>query len=261
MRNNFIFFIVMTLICLEVSSQQKRVVITGQISSDSIALGNIHIINKTSKKATISDVNGSFRIFVKEHDELLISGIQFNDEVITINKLNINTLKLFISLKKKINSLDEVTIIKQNSTAENLGLPNAGKKPLNKLESKLNYHTKSSIARVFLGILLNEKGSINDIYYITSGKRKKDRRLKNLRDKDRLILYQLEQIQAIKKHFKEAFFTKTLKLPTKEIDYFIKFCDSKNNVIYLFSKKQNLDIIDIFIQQSETYLKELKDEK
>ena len=51
-----------------------------------------------------------------------------------------------------------------------------------------------------------------------------------------------------------------LKIPKNEIDYFIEYC-IPNGIIDLYIKERNLEIIDIFIKESETYLKELKNEE
>jgi len=259
-KNRLILFVSAIFVCFKVSSQQKRVIITGQISSDSIALENIHIINKTSKKATISNKKGVFKIAVKENDELFISSLQFKDKLIVIKKLNINTLSISFVLSKSVNTLDEVTIKKRKSTAENLNLPNADKKPLNKIERSLNAHTKSSLPIAAIAALLNKRGGINDMIYIVSGKRRKDRKLNELRERDAFEKNQLLKSQKIRAHLKDPFFTQTLKIPSKNIDAFIMYCISKGAADKYFDGNE-IEAIDMIIALSEVYLKELKNEK
>ena len=253
--------LVIILLAFKSYAQEKSVTIVGNIISDSTSVESIHIINKTTKKATTSDFKGRFRMPVKVNDTLLFSAIQFENKIIIINKVHIKNLSIIVSIKSAVNQLSEVKIQKSKNIAGSLGLPNADKKPLNKLESRLNYHSKASMARVLLGILLSEKGNINDIYYITSGKRKKDRRLTKLIETDEFNLYQSQQIQEIRKHYKDVFFTETLKLPKEEIDFFIKYCDTKEDVIYLFSKNRDLEVVDIFIKESKPYLKLVENEE
>ncbi len=260
MKSNLILYFFVTLICFEVSAQQERVLISGEISSESNALENIHIINKTSKKATTSDKNGVFKIRVKEGDELLISAIQFKNEIIIINSLNIKLLTIKIILEKEVNSLDEVTIEKRRNMAGDLGLPNAGKKPLTKLESRLNAHTKASLPVAVLLTLIGGAGGIDNLYYIISGDRKKDRKLTNLLQKDKNEAFKKEQRQNIRARLTDAFFINTLKIPVQEIDDFIQYCDSKN-IDYLLSKNRTLEVIDVFIKESPNFLKSLNDKK
>ena len=137
--------------------------------------------------------------------------------------------------------------------AKVLGLPNAGKKPLTKIESRLNYHTKASLPIAILAALLNKSGGINDIFYIASGNRKKDRKLQKLIDIDKISIQTEKDIQQIRIHFKNKFFNERLKIPIDEIDSFIRYC-LKNDIINLFYKEMYVEIIDIFIAESKNYL-------
>ena len=256
MRTNFILLFT-TLACLKISAQDQRVMIDGQISNDSIPLENIHIINKNSRKATISDKDGMFRIPVKENDELLISSIQFKNKVIIVNNFNIKRLNIKIILEKEIKSLDEVTLEKRRNIAGDLGLPNADKKPLTKLESRLNAHTKASLPVAVLLTLIGGAGGIDNLYYIISGNRKKDRKLTALLENDKFESFQQQQLQNIRIRLKDVFFIETLKMPKEEIDSFIKYCDTQD-IFYLFSKNRTLEVIDILIKESKPYLKSLE---
>ncbi len=260
MKDSSLLFVSILFMCIQVSAQQERILVSGQILNDSIPLENIHIINKTSKKAVISGKKGIFKIRVKENDELFISSLQFKDKITIIKDINIKTLKLIIKLEKSINTLDEVTVIKTKSTAENLGLPNADKKPLNKIEGNLNAHTKSNLPISVLATLLNKRGGINDLIYIVSGKRKKDRKLNQLLQRDAFEKNQLLKVQGIRAYLSDSFFIETLKIPSQNIDDFIMYCISqKTSAAYL--NKSELEAIEFMILHSEGYLKELKDEK
>lgn len=252
--------LVVILLAFKSYAQNKRIIIQGLIASDSSAVENIHIINSTTKKATISDFKGRFRISVKENDTITFSAVQFENKVINITKNHIKNLSIFVSIKSAVNELSEVLIEKSENIAGSLGLPNADKKPLNKLENRLNYHTKASLPLAILAVLLNKRGTISDMYYIISGKRKKDRKLTKLLEDDEYNLYTQQEIQKIRVHFKDVFFTETLKIPKQEIDYFIKYCTTKN-IIYLFNKNRTLEVIDVFIKESKPFLKKLENEE
>ena len=252
--------LVIILLAFKSYTQEKRIVIQGLIVSDSSALENIHIINSTTKKATISDSKGRFRISVKENDTITFSAVQFENKVIVITKKHIKNLSIFVSIKSAINQLSEVFIEKSENIAGSLGLPNADKKPLNKVENRLNYHTKASLPLAILATLLNKKGGIDDMFYIISGNRKKDRKLTKLREEDTYNVYTQQEIQKIRVHFKDVFFTETLKIPKQEIDYFIKYCTTKN-IIYLFNKNRTLEVIDVLINESKPFLKKLENEE
>jgi len=243
------------LVHLTIAGQTERRVISGKVTSDSLAVESIHIINKTSRKATISDRNGIFQIPVRVNDILLISSVEFKNQEIKVNELNINTLKIIIKLEKEITSLDEVIVRKPKNIATELGLPNAGKKPLTKLESRLNYHTKASVPIAILTTLIGKAGGLEDLYYIFSGNRKKDRKLSKLLEQDKLDAFQQQQLENIRVRLTDAFFVETLKIPKEEIDTFITYCDAQD-IFYLLSKDKTLEVIDIFVKESQGYLEQ-----
>ena len=65
-------------------------------------------------------------------------------------KLLKNAQLIIINFKLKINNLNEVIVKKSANMAKALSLPNADKKPLTKIENKLNYHNKPSVPILLL---------------------------------------------------------------------------------------------------------------
>jgi len=240
--------------------QAERVTIKGLILSDSTFVENIHIINKNSRKATISNKYGQFQIPVKENDTLLFSAIQYRSKIFIIKQeVLMSTKFIVINLNPKINKLNEVIVKKSPNMARALDLPNAGKKPLTKIESRLNYHSKASVPIVILATLLGQRGGLEDIFYIVSGDRKRDRKLQQLIDQDKFTIQTEKDIQKIRVHFKDKFFNEIINIPAEEIDIFIKYC-LKKDIINLFYKEMYIEIIDIFIIESKTYLKKIGNE-
>ena len=258
MKNN-VYLILILLFSINVFTQNDRTVITGIIIADSSIVKDVHIINKISNKATVSNKFGEFQIPVKVGDILIFSAVQFESKQLIINRKHLEKLLITIQLKLKINKIDEVVVQKPKNIAKELGLPNAGKKPLNRLENRLNSHTKAIVPLAILGTLLGQAGGIDNLYYIFSGNRKRDRKLKKLIDNDAFNFQKQKDIQKIRTHFKDDFFTQTLKIPEKEINYFIDYCISKD-IVNLYNKQRILVITDIFIKESTVYLKKLEND-
>jgi len=242
---------------IQTQAQEKRVIISGRIISDSQSAENIHIHNKNSKKGAVSYSQGEFSIPVKENDTLVFSGIQFYKKEIRITKEVIENKIISVKLFQKINELDEVEIDKSVNMAIALKLPNANKKPLNKLDGRLNYYSQQSVPIVILASLLGQQGGIEDLYNIISGNRKKDRKLKGLIDQDKLNVYNQEMIVRIRFYFEDDFFIHTLKIPTESINEFIEFC-IKRDIINLFNKERILEVTDTLIVESKSFLKIIK---
>ena len=257
MKNKLLFFII--ILSIKSYSQDKRQLILGKIKSNSLPIENVHIINKNSSKATISNQFGEFQIPVKVNDKLIFSAIQFQKKEVLITSFDLDKKSIFISLKSKINRLSEVTIQKPENMAMGLNLPNAGKKPLTILESRLNYYSQKSVPIVILGALLGQQGGIDNLHYVFSGKRKRDRKLTKLIDEDKLRDYNQKEIQKIRLHFKDDFFIKTLHIPKEKINEFLE-SSIKHDLINMFNNKRIIEVIDILIKDSKRYLQKMEDD-
>ena len=253
MKQLYIF--ISFILSIQLYAQKERQIVNGIVSSDSLTIENVHIINKSSNRGTISNKFGEFKIHVKENDTLFFSNIQFENKTVITNKNHLKNNLISIQLFQRTNKLKEVVVMQPNNMAKSLGLPNADKIPLNKLERNLNYYSQESVAVVILATLLGQQGGINDIYNIISGNRKRDRKLKKLIDEDKKLEFNQEYIQIIRNHFKEDFFIYTLKIPKENIDDFLHFCLPKGTV-FLFEKQRYLEVVDIFIQSKSEYLKQ-----
>ena len=248
-----IYLILLLLATIKINAQEVRKIISGKVQFNSIGIENVHIINKTSNRGTISNKNGTFKITVKENDTIHFSDIQFKTKTVIITKQDLQTGSVKISLFHKTNELEEIVIVKQKNMAVGLGLPNAGKNPLNKLERNLNAYSQASLPIVILATLLGQQGGIDDIYNIVSGNRKRDRKLKKLVDDDRDYELKQENIQIIREHFTDDFFIYTMQIEKGHIDNFIDFCIPKE-IGELYKKQRYLEVMDIFIQNKENYL-------
>lgn len=250
MKKFYLFpFLIFT---LSLFGQVDRILISGVVKSNSLPLVNVHVINLSSNKGSLSNQNGEFKISVKENDTLIFSNIQYavKELIITNEIINKNLLPIF--LKIKINELDEVIVEESKNIAKALQLPNAGKKPLDKLERNLNHYSQANVPIVILATLLGQRGGIDDIYNIISGNRKKDRKLKELLEEDIKSEVNREYIQKIRNHFQDEFFIEEILIPKEKIDMFLYFC-LPSDVISLFQKGRYLDLIEIFIGESNSF--------
>lgn len=157
-------------------SQEIRTPVFGVIKPGSISVENIHVINKTTQKGTLSNQFGEFSIPVKENDTLLFSGIQFQKKELVITDRHLKGMVLTIFLKPAINQLEEILLKGHDLTGNlfldidntqleryadefTLDLPNAGK-PL-----------PDEIGRI--NIRLNQySGIVGSLYGWISGKKK-----------------------------------------------------------------------------------------
>lgn len=230
-------FLVLFLLSAQLFSQGIRVKLSGKIMSDSTAVENVHIYNKTSNRGTISNTNGNFQVSVKLRDTLLFSNIQYAKRSVIISKKHLEKKFIAVSLHQSTNDLEEIIV---HNMASSLGLPNAGKEPLKPTERKINYYKKG--------------GTLNNIYGWVSGDKKKLKKLQILKDADEEDFEKRIIIMDVREQFKDEFFIKTLNIPEERIDPFIYYC-LDDNFMFLFSKSRYIEIIDIFIKNREAFLR------
>ena len=253
---NHFYLLCFVFTCSLTYGQENRVLISGKVSNDSIPIENVHIINKNSKKGTITNRLGQFKLSVTDKDTLLISDIQFQNKIIVINQDHLLTKYLKVNLLDLSNELDEVIVRQYDDMSEELGLPNAGKKPLNKLERNLNHYSQKSTPIVILEALLFKPGGIDDIYNIVSGNRKRDRKLKSLIEQDKLIADNKKYIQKIRAHFQDDFFINSVKIEKEQIDPYLFFC-LPQGIVNLYDKGRLIEVIDILLKNKEKYFASL----
>ncbi|MGI9530227.1 carboxypeptidase-like regulatory domain-containing protein [Lutimonas sp.] len=253
-QNYLIFFLFFGLIA---TAQENRVLITGEVKNDSLPIENVHIINKNSLKGGISNRLGQFKISVTDKDTLMISDIQYQNKIIVINQDHLLNRFIEINLLELTNQLDEVLVQQFDDMSEELNLPNAGKKPLNKLERNLNHYSQKSTPIVILEALLFKPGGIDDIYNIVSGNRKRDRKLNALIQEDALNEGKLQYVRTMREHFQDDFFINSVKIEEQHIDPYIYFCLAQN-IGSLYDKGRLIEVIDILLKSQEQYFQSLE---
>lgn len=121
----------MLILCIGQAVKAQVVFIRGIIQSE-VNIENIHVINTTSQKFTVTDNQGSFTIPVRLNDTLKFSSIQHQTKEVVISKSIADAKLLTVVLKEQITSLDEVLVGKVLSGDLNTDIGNVeGKPPIN----------------------------------------------------------------------------------------------------------------------------------
>ena len=238
-------------------AQENRVLISGEIKNDSVPIENVRMRSRGSWKGVITNKLGQFKISVTVKDTLMISDIQFQNKIIVMNQDHVLNKFIEINLLELTNELDEVIVQQFDDMSEALNLPNAGKKPLNKLDRNLNHDSQKSTPIVILEALLFKPGGIDDIYNIVSGNRKKDRKLKGLINDDALNAGKLEYVKIMREHFQDDFFINSVKIEEEHIDSYIYYCLAQN-IGNLYDKGRLIEVIDVLLKSKDQYLQSLE---
>jgi len=252
--SNQLTFIIFFFAVQQFHAQDNGIEITGKIINDSLSVKNIHVINKNSNKATVSNQYGEFKIPVRVNDILVFSGIQFYSKEVRITQQLIKSKKITIELFQKINELEEVEIKAHNLSGSLVN------------DAKNVKDSVSKIAPLALDFSMIDfsKPVINDIDEIDRLKPPDISRLINPHfqkgigasftidsPKKKRTLTIPEKIRT---DFGNDFFTKTLKIPLEQIGFFIDYCNSEG-INDLYIKNRKMEVIDILIKESITYRK------
>lgn len=133
---------------------QTSKILEGKVSSADGDVAATHVLNLSTKKATITDINGHFSIHVSINDTLQFSAIQFKKKTVVVTAKILDSKQIIIRLDDALEELDEVIVtpysltgditkdillisIDPVVTASTLGLPNAYVKKLAKAEREL----------------------------------------------------------------------------------------------------------------------------
>jgi len=257
MNQLYLFILLSLLVSIPCVGQKNGVLISGEVMNDTIPVENVHVINKNSNKGSVSNKLGQFKISVNDKDTLIISDIQYQNKIVVINQDHLLKKFIIINLMELTNELDEVIVMQYDDMSEELGLPNAGKKPLAKLDRNLNAFSQKSTPVVILEALMFKSGGISDIYNIVSGNRKNDRKLKQLLDEDKSLEMNKVHIKTIREHFQDTFFINTVLIKEDQINQYIQFCIPQG-IINLYEKGRLIEVIDIFLKNKDQYLLSIK---
>ncbi len=273
---NRLYLILIFLFVVKIQAQDDRYQIKGIITSDSVSVENIHIINKTSKKGTVSNQFGEFKIPVKANDTLVFSGIQFYTKELKITKKQIESKLISIDLFQKINTLDEVEIKAHDLTGNLFADSKNAKDSIKELNSELSKPGTWSVDFSIIDDMdETDKKRPPDASQLTNpnipiggnilglasfilkpitkeiskiGKTKRELKIKE-------VNYQIKSKEApekIRSDFGDDFFIIQLNISIEKIDAFIKHCISKG-IIDLYIKDKKLEIMDLLIKESEDF--------
>lgn len=224
----------------------------GKVVSETKDIADVHVLNTTTKKATITNAYGYFSIPVRLNDTLVFSAVQFKRKEMVISTSMLESKIIFVTLEEGLTELDEVVVMPYNLsgtldqdvenletepvvTASTLGLPNAYVKPPTKAEREL-YEAVSGAGLVPLNPILNA----------ISGRTKM---LKKRLARDK----KYARTGRVRAFYADSLFIGELKIPEAKIDDFMYFCEVDTEFSALVDTHDRLKIWSFLRQKSVVY--------
>ena len=251
----FLFFCISTASWAQTSFSQR---LEGKVFSNDKGVPDVHVMNTTAQKATISDDEGGFSITAGLNDTLLISAVQFKRKTVVVSAAMLSSTSIYIPLEEFVNELDEVVVrpydlsgdlakdmqnlrTGQVISSSTLGLPNADVKPMMQSERLLK---EASMGPLTLGTFTSVP--FNPIINAITGRTKM---LKKRVARDKKYL----RTQEIRHSFADSLFVTQLKIPEEKIDDFMYFCEVDESFNALARSDDTIAIWRFLLKKSTIY--------
>lgn len=232
----------------------------GQIKSEDKDVADVHVLNTTSGRATITDVQGFFKIVARPNDTIYFSAVHYKKKEIVVSLEMLNSKMIFVTLESFTNELDEVIVRPFNLsgdlsldmksleidpvvTASTLNLPNAYAKNYTQSERLLK---EAAMPKFNIGMLLSLP--VNPIINAITGRTKM---LKNRVTVDKKYAH----TQAIEQSIVDSLFINELKIPKENRADFMYFCEVDEEFQVLSTGPDELKLWAYLRKKSEVYRK------
>ncbi|NER09284.1 CarboxypepD_reg-like domain-containing protein [Muriicola jejuensis] len=230
----------------------------GQIRFENKGVPDVHIMNTSAGRATISDEEGFFSVEASPGDTLLFSAVQYQRKSLVISASVLESRFVYVNLEEFVNELDEVVVRPYNLsgdlirdmqnmktdpvvTASTLGLPNANVKPMMQSERLLK---EASIGPFQLGMITAIP--FNPLINMITGRTKM---LKKRVARDRKYLL----TQEVRKYYPDSIFVSRMGIPADRIDDFMYYCEVDSTFDSIVSSEDHIAILNLLLIKSKAY--------
>lgn len=196
----------------------------GRIVEADAGIPNVHILNLSAERATITNAEGYFSMDTRVGDTVLISAIRYSRKTLVVTSQMLEAAELRIEMDPFVNQLQEVVVrpynlsgkldedlmnldVEEPVTAASLNLPNAYAKKRTQAERQL-IEARTGGSGIPLNPILNA----------ISGRTKM---LKKRLARDQAYL----QTQEVRARYADSLFVSDLKIPQIRIPDFMYFCE------------------------------------
>ena len=247
-----LFFLLLSAGCLAQSGNGRQ--LSGTVVGKGEPVVDVHVMNTTTRRATITNAVGRFAIDVRLNDTLLFSAVQFKKRSLVISEDILESGEITVPLEEFVNELDEVVLrpfdlsgdltndmknLKTGPvvTASTLGLPNAYVKPATQEERKLHEATTGG------GLV-----PLNPVLNAISGRTKY---LKKVLARER----KYARTGRVRAFYADSLFVQELKIPEARIDDFMYYCEVDFAFSAVVDTHDRLRIWEFLKAKSNSYRK------
>ncbi|NER12437.1 hypothetical protein GWK08_03215 [Leptobacterium flavescens] len=230
------------------SQEDGRVLLRGQVLYRNNFVQNENVVNINTEKATITNKDGEFAIFVKAGDELVFSAVNYKIKSVIIDDKILKNNRLVVEVNEKVTQLEEVVVTPENEK-KFLELKNEEFK-------QYDYESDPSTPTINDAIPVAERGLQNGLNFVNIFKA-----IFKSKKEETTEQREIRMSEVLRQIYEDEFFVGNLKIPSEKIEDFLYFCDSKMPAQSLLKKDNEFQLIDFLVNQSEAYLKIINSEE
>ncbi|MBM1108054.1 hypothetical protein JQC67_18020 [Aurantibacter crassamenti] len=225
----------------------------GRVYSDDGDVAATHVLNISSNRFTITDIDGFFEIPVKLFDTLVISAVQFKQKQILVT-LDILEQELFqIHMDDALTQLSEVVVRPYNLSGDlsrDAGNLNTGKIITASTLNLPNAYVKlpSKAERVLFAATANPLMSIDPLINAITGRTK----MLKKRVKRNSVYSRTQRVRAF---YVDSLFVSDLKIPEDQISAFMYYCEVDAYFQAVVDTHDHLKIWEYLRKKSVVYRK------
>ena len=228
------------------AQDDERTILRGKVLYRNSNVANENVINTTAERATITNSNGEFVIWVREGDELVFTSINYQIEVVKITREILDRNRLVVEVNEKVTELDEVVVSPENQKRF-LELKNEEFKGY-------EYETDPTTEVVNIAEDPTVRGMQDGINFVNIFKAL----FQSKQDTGEQRVLKVSEV--LRQVYDDQFFVVDLQLPQDKIDAFLIYCDNKLPSQALLKRNNEFQLIDFLVTQSKTYRQELNAE-
>ncbi|AWH74364.1 hypothetical protein DCS32_09395 [Dokdonia sp. Dokd-P16] len=250
-------FFALMFVCSTVLNGQESREITGRLLNVNDDVAQVTVVNLTRKKGTITSVNGTFKIKVREGDILMIKALQFKTEQLTVTNKIYDSGFIEVFMTPDVSELETVQLsnnglsgnIKKDAKEVKLVVRpkalGAKREPIAVEYRRL--HTATSrppdqVGRQNLRLDVSLDGILNKI----SGKTKR------LKKAVEIMEYQ-KKVDQLRSYYADAVFTSSLRIPEEYIDDFTFWVLKDEEQLRDVDLKNKLSTLEYLLSMQKEY--------
>ncbi|NHF60806.1 hypothetical protein FK220_015735 [Flavobacteriaceae bacterium TP-CH-4] len=250
-KNKFLLLAFLLIGCTMGAQTVLSKKLEGRVYSKDGDVAATHVLNISSQRAAITDIDGYFSITAKLNDTIVFSAVQFQRKELVVTLEMLESRFLSIPLEEAINELDEVIVMPYNLTgdmrrdadriqtgpvvtASTLNLPNAYVELPNQTERQLMTATDAR--------------SVDFVFNAISGRTKRLKRLVGVEKK-------YARTERVRAFYADSLIVSDLRIPRDKIDDFMYFCEVDTGFQEAVDSKDQLKIWEMMRKRSLLYRK------